>query len=137
MGDSDGLVVAMAAINVDNISEEIMRALEIYKDITADDLRDAIKIVAKDSAELLQETSPEMTGEYAGNWSRRLNPDKNKDGFNMIVYNRKPSYRLSHLLEFGHAAVAGSFVSAQPHIKSVEEKAGVWIEEQLNKRLRG
>lgn len=127
----------MAVINVDKLSVEIMRELEIYKANTIEDVAHAVKLVARESAEELNDTSPVgASGDYAASWSYRRNPDKGKDSMDMVVYSKKPQYRVAHLLEFGHAAVDGSFVAARPHIKAVEVKAGEWLDAQLTKNLR-
>lgn len=128
----------MAAINVDKLANEIMRNLEIYKANTIQDIGHVVKLVARETATELQETSPVgATGDYAPSWSYTRNKDKGKDFMDMVVYSKKPNYRKTHLLEFGHAAVDGSFVSARPHIKAAEEKAGEWLDEQLTRKLRG
>ena len=127
----------MATINADKLAAEIMQELDKFAEITTDDLKEIIKLVAKETSENLQETSPKRTGAYAKSWFRRLNPDQSIDCFSMVVYNRKPHYRLAHLLEFGHSAMDGSFVSARPHIKAAEEKAVEWMDDQLTRKLGG
>lgn len=128
----------MAAINVDRIANEIMQELEIYMANTVEDVEAAVKLVARETAEELRETSPVgPTGYYAKSWSYRRSPDRGKDYMSMVVYNKKPNYGKAHLLENGHAAVDGSFVSARPHIKAAEEKAGKWMYEQLTRKSGG
>lgn len=124
----------MAVIDVDKLAIEIMRNLEIYKANTIEDVERAVKLVARETAAELQETSPVgPTGDYAPSWAYRRNPDKGKEYMDMVVYSKKPQYRKTHLLENGHAAVDGSFVSARPHIKAAEKKAGEWLDMQLTK----
>lgn len=126
----------MSTINVDQLATEIMGALTVYAENTVEDVEYAVKLVARETAAELQETSPVgTTGDYADSWSYRRSPDKGKDYMSMVVYNKKPNYRRTHLLEHGHAAVDGSWVDARPHIKKAEEKAGVWLEEQLTRKL--
>lgn len=128
----------MAAINVDKLATEIMSSLDTYLGNTIEDVDYAVKLVAKETAEELRETSPVgTTGEYAKNWSYRRNPDAGKDYMSMVVYNKKPHYRKAHVLENGHSTVNGSFVAARPHIKQAEEKAGIWLDEQLTRKLKG
>ena len=128
----------MSTINVDNLATEIMRNLDLYLANTIEDVEYAVKLVARETAAELRETSPVgPTGDYAKSWSHRRNPDSRKDYMSMVVYNKKPNYRRTHLLEKGHETVNGGWVDARPHIAQAEEKASVWLEEQLTKKLRG
>lgn len=128
----------MAAINVDQIASEIRKELDVYLANTVEDIEHAVQLVAKETAAALRETSPVgPTGKYAPSWAYRRNPDAGKDYMGMVVYSKKPHYRKTHLLENGHATVNGRFVAARPHIKTAEEKAGVWMDEQLTKNLKG
>lgn len=126
----------MAVINVDQIANTIMKELEIYQQNTIEDVEYAVKLVAKETAAELRETAPiGPTGEYAPSWSHRRSPEAGKDFMSMVVYSKKPQYRVTHLLEKGHEAVDGSWVAPRPHIAAAEEKAGGWMEDQLTKRL--
>lgn len=126
----------MAVINVDQIANTIMRELEIYQQNVIEDVEYAVKLVARETAAELRETAPiGPTGEYAPSWSHRRSPDAGKDFMSMVVYSKKPQYRVTHLLEKGHEAVDGSWVNPRPHIAAAEEKAGEWMEDQLAKRL--
>lgn len=127
----------MATINVDRLAIAIMSELETYQANTIEDVSHAVKLVARETAAELRETSPVgPTGDYAENWSHRRSPDPGKDFMSMVVYNKKPHYRKTHLLEKGHRAVDGGFVDARPHIARAEAKAYEWLDEQLNRNTR-
>lgn len=128
----------MAAINVDQLTNEIMKRLEIYTANTVEDVAHAVEVVAKETAAELQETSPVgSTGDYAKSWSYKRNQEAGRDYNSMVVYSKKPGYRVAHLLEHGHDAVNGSFVAARPHIAAAEKKAENWLEDMLTKNLSG
>lgn len=98
----------------------------------------AIDIVPKETAEDLRSTSPKDHGEYAKSWTV-----KRQSSLSAIVHN-KDHYRLTHLLERGHAK-ANQFgkyagrVPARVHIKPAEQRAikrfREVIESELNKNL--
>lgn len=126
----------MAVINVDQIANTIMQELEIYQQNTIEDVEYAVRLVAKEAAAELRETAPiGPTGEYAPSWSHRGSPNAGKDFMSMVVYSKKPQYRIAHLLERGHDAVNGTWVYPRPHIKIVEEKAVNWMEDMLTKKI--
>lgn len=128
----------MPIINVDRLATEIMQNLDIYLANTIEEVEHAVKLVAKETAAELQETSPVgYTGDYAESWSHMRDRSKGKDYMCMVVYSKKPDYRKTHLLEKGHRAVDGSFVDARPHIAQAEGKAAEWLVGQLTRNLRG
>lgn len=112
---------------LDGVSDEVRAAAE-----------KAIKIVPDETAEELRQTSPKDHGEYAKSWAvKRQGP------LSAIVHNKK-HYRLTHLLEKGHAKANqfGTYagrVPARAHIKPAEERAAKRfkevIEDELNKNL--
>ena len=127
----------MPSINIDSLATAIMSDINTYVANAIEDVEHAVKVVAKATAEELRETSPVgPTGDYAENWSHKRSQDKGKDFMSMVVYNKKPHYRKTHLLEKGHRAVDGSFVDARPHIAQAEEKASTWLDDMLNRRSR-
>ncbi|MBG9567564.1 HK97 gp10 family phage protein [Brevibacillus agri] len=102
--------------NVADLSAEIARQLSLYSAALDDEIEIATDEVTKEAVKELQQTSPKLTGDYAKGWTRR------KGDKGIVVYN-KTDYRLTHLLEHGHAKAGGGRVAARPHIRQVEEKA--------------
>ena len=85
--------------------------------------KDEVEQVAKDTAKKLKQTSPKESGEYAKNWAVR-NDRRSKT---TIVYNKAPTYRLTHLLEKGHV-IRNQYgewgrTNAEPHIAPAEQEA--------------
>jgi type II secretory pathway predicted ATPase ExeA len=109
--------------NINNLSNEIIREMQRYSRVVAEDVEEAKKETAKDLVKDLKRTSPEKTGDYQKGWRIK------KSGNKLVIHN-KTDYQLTHLLEHGHAKRNGGRVSAQIHIRPAEEKA---IREYLDK----
>lgn len=118
----------MAVVNSNNINlqEAVSKIMQTYSTYVYEAAYEAIDEVSKEAVKKLKATSPRATGEYAKNWARKL--DKQRLTVGATIYNKAPTYRLTHLLENGHAKRGGGRVPAKPHIKPVEEWANdeVW-----------
>lgn len=113
-----------------NFEEVINKYLKVYVGETAEGLTYVIPKVARQAAQKLRKTSPRRPngGEYAQNWAVKVETGRIRTG--ATIYGKKPTYRLAHLLEHGHARRGGGRnVDAIVHIKPVEEWA---IDETIN-----
>ena len=90
----------MPKINIDQLAIEVMQELDAYREDVQEAVEKAVKETAKQTAAELRSISPEGdTGEYAKHWSYKR--DKNLSGrhrYDMVVYSKKPEYRITHLL---------------------------------------
>lgn len=102
--------------NIKGISNEIAKILSEYTDEIEFGMLQIRDSVSKKTAKNLKQTSPKKTGDYRKGW--RVSDVNGKK----IVHN-KTDYRLTHLLEHGHAKVGGGRVPAQVHIRPAEEEA--------------
>ena len=108
--------------SIENLSAEIMKQLTEYKE---DIEEDVITLANKNIKE---------ASEYAKSWSTK-NGKKLKEVYSKIVYN-KEFYRLTHLLEFGHALRNGKRFEGKPHIRKTEEKYRNKYINELEMRIR-
>ena len=73
-------------------------------------------------------------GGYRSTWTAELRKFASRFRVSAVIYNKK-NYRLTHLLEHGHAIVKRGEVvgkaSAKPHIEDVEEWAIKKFEQEL------
>lgn len=112
---------------IENMDKAIAGILNDYADDVNDMMGEIVPKVAKQAARALKGVSPKSKKQpknrkhYADNWdvdqtvkSRMVNIS--------TVYNKSPTYRVSHLLEHGHAKRGGGRVEAITHIKPVEDQ---------------
>lgn len=127
----------MSKIDIDQLAHVILSEVENYKNATIQEVERAVKETAKEAVKELKEKSPVgASGEYAESWSyKRDKTVKKSTRYNMVVYSRKPNYRITHLLEKGHAKRGGGRVSARIHIKPVEQHAIKMLEERILKKI--
>ena len=129
----------MASIDIDKLVISVMAELENFAGATHEIVEASVKETAKYTANELKATSPVGdTGDYAKSWGYKRDAEGRKHNkFNMIVFSEKPNYRLTHLLEFGHAKVNGGRVAAQPHIKNAEENAEAKLLQKIKSGIAG
>lgn len=120
------------ALSINNLANEIARELERYTNLVEEEVEVAKKEVADELVKTLKETKDTYkvrSGDYNKGWRVK------KKGLAYIVHN-KTNYRLTHLLEKGHAKVGGGRVRAYPHIGPAEEKAVEDYLERVEQAIR-
>lgn len=116
-------------IPIQNLSDEIMKSLKEYAEITSDKVKSAVKTAGETAVSEIKNNAPCNKGRYAKSWSVKATKE-NSDLLVLTVYSRD-YYRLTHLLEYGHAKRNGGRVPAQPHIAVAEEKSVKKLEEEI------
>lgn len=122
-------------VSIDEMSDAIMDGLEKYKDLAADDLKDAVKETAKTVRKEIQANAPVDTGKYKKSWSVK-NMHEDAESIDLVVHSRN-RYQIAHLLEHGHAKRGGGRVAARPHIAAAEEKGEEQLVETIKQKLGG
>lgn len=126
-------------INIDRLSIEVLKNLDVYLANTVEDVEQAVKETAEETVSELNATSPKSKngGDYAESWAKKRDRSIKGKWYNsMVVYSKAPSYRLTHLLEFGHAKRSGGRTAAIPHIRTAEENAQTRLWTKLIRKLR-
>lgn len=137
-------------VSIDNLSSAVMKALQEYKEDIDEEVREISDKNIKEARSELKRISPKAKktvklrggesvepGSYAKSWSIK-NGKKAKDIYSKISYN-KEHYRLTHLLEFGHAKRNGSRnpgTKEIPHIRKTEDKYRKKFVEELERKIR-
>ena len=124
-------------VHVDEVASTIVKMLSDWSQDVADATKRAATEAAQDTVKELQDTSPrrESTGgAYAKSWSHKKTAE-DRYGVQEVVYNKK-YYRLTHLLEYGHAnARGGGRTPAHPHIARAEGNAIETFEEKTRQYI--
>lgn len=103
------------AINTSKLAEEINKALLTYTNEVVERVDTLAEFLAKEGVKKLKLRSPKRYGFYARSWNAK------KIGRKWVIHNIN-HYRLTHLLENGHAKVGGGRVQAYPHIAPIEKE---------------
>lgn len=98
------------------LHREIINQLQRYSRQVEEEVEELSKETAKALVQELKRTSPKKSGDYKKGWRSK------KVGRKYVVFN-KTEYRLTHLLEHGHAKRGGGRVEAKVHIAPAEERA--------------
>lgn len=111
-------------VSIDNLSDAILEQLETYQEEVTEVMKKSVDKASNDCMKTIKNhiSFKQSTGKYVKNF--RL-----KTSFQDDYTKRKTwyvgggEYRLTHLLEYGHAKVNGGRTRAFPHIKYGEEVA--------------
>lgn len=118
-------------VGVNELADTIANELGSYTKEVAKEVKKAVDKTAKELLKNIQADAPVRSGDYkkAMKTRKAVENDYNKE---VEWYVEEPHYRLSHLLEHGHAKRGGGRTKAYPHIAKNEEK----MKENLVERVR-
>jgi hypothetical protein len=125
----------MVTIQPEKLTDEIQKILDEYGDEASAALNEAISETAKEAQTQLRQKNQgrKLWKKYPKGWSVQIKAGRlDVEG---IVYNKDP-YRLTHLLEFGHATRNGGRTKAFPHIAEVNAFAQKDVLERLREKLQ-
>ncbi len=110
----------MTTIKIDQLASEIAKELSKFSQEVVEKVNISSEKVGKAAVKQLKQTSPKRYGNYAKSWTMKTEPEVGQP-HKRIVHAKAPHYRLTHLLEYGHAKVNGGRVEGKPHIRPAEE----------------
>lgn len=119
----------MPKVTVDELAEAIGKELGDYFDDITEDVKNAVEVTTRECVAEIKQRSPKRTGNYSRSWT--ATEVFNRRGSIRFTVHNKKHYRLTHLLEDGHAKKNGGRVEGTPHIAPAEQNA----EKNLIKRI--
>lgn len=127
----------MNKVSIDNLDSAVMEILNTFANATDEVCEKAVEATTKQVVNELHSVNVPGAGKYGSwdnynkSWKSRKDKKNKYYHYQSTIYNEK-YYRLTHLLEKGHAKVNGGRTKAFPHIAPIEEKA----EEDLFRRIK-
>lgn len=109
--------------------DTINKLLDEYGDEVAEAAATTARKVALEGKKKVKAGGQGNWTNYNPSWSMKTESDRLT--FSAKIYNKK-HYRLTHLLEFGHAKVNGGRTRAFPHIKPVND----WVKKEYERKLK-
>ena len=123
----------------EQLAAAINKTLAEYAGLVDADVEEVVEKIGKEAAKKvkanIQSSGIGGTGAYLKSISsKKLKQDGHR--FARIAYSKKPHYRLTHLLEFGHAKVNGGRTRAFPHWNAAAREARADFEKALKEKLK-
>lgn len=125
-------------IKPDQLTSEITKQLSGYADQLKADLDDVFETMATTALNEIR-TASQNAGfndrRYSKGWAKIVQLNKVTGIYHATIHNRK-YYRLTHLLEKGHAKTNGGRTRAFPHIAPTQDKIDRLLVEEIEKAIR-
>lgn len=121
-------------VSIEDLPMVVKKSLEEYCDFAADEVKQIVQEVSEYVKAEIKENAPVDTGEYQKSW--KVSKEKETATSLAMVVHSEKHYRLTHLLEKGHAKRGGGRVEAQVHIAPAEKNAEKMIVEKVERRLK-
>lgn len=125
-------------MDVNQLAAAIERELQSYSDIVSEKIGEAVETVANEVNDEIKRrvTFKQPTGKYVKAFRIKKINTGSKQNHGRVWHVNGPHYRLTHLLENGHALRSGGRARAFQHIKYGEELADRRMQELSEKAVQ-
>ena len=131
---SHGIGSARTKVNAGKFETAVTTILDDFETDCYQAVYLAIKETAEEVVQMLKSAGDFRGNKYRKSWKAEVT--QRRLYTTADVHNVK-YYRLTHLLEFGHAKQNGGRVRAFPHIEPINEKTGEMFEDKLTQMIGG
>ena len=125
-------------IKPDQLTVEVTKQLSGYAEELKADLGDVFEAMANTALNEIR-TASQTAGfddrRYSKGWVKEVQLNKVTGIYHATIHNRK-YYRLTHLLEKGHAKTNGGRTRAFPHIAPTQDKIDRLLVEEIEQAIR-
>ena len=120
-------------VRLDEFTPAVEELLREYGDEVIKASQDTVEPLMAEGVKKLKAASPKDTGAYRRSWKEKTQMER--FGAAGVIYASSPQYRLTHLLEHGHALRRGGRTYGK--VKGIEHIAPVneWVQEEYERRL--
>lgn len=125
---------ATKRVKANELANEIKNMFINYIDEIDEEVVSLSDTLANQAKKDLKESSPKKTGDYSKGWAVSQH-QSGKHYYGKAIHNKK-KYRLTHLLEFGHATKDGKRTQAYPHIRPIEFKYKQKFVDELERKIK-
>ena len=127
----------MSNVSIDRVAREITVQLDTFAKAVSDGVEKAAETTVK---EMVQQTKQRKTtklsrGKYARSIASQVG-ESTLTARSRIWYVKTPRYRLTHLLNNGHAVRGGGHVPGDQHVTRAAEKAMTNFENRVREVVR-
>ena len=127
-------------MKTNDLRDQVNEILSEYGDKASEALVQAVEETTTEAVQKVKTDSPVHRGPYPASRGRtpgtykkswRKKTEKGRLSVSSIIYSNK-EYRLTHLLENGHAKRGGGRTAPIPHIRPVEE----WANDEVLRKIK-
>ncbi len=119
---------------MDDLSKQLAQSLYQYANGVTKGVKEAVADVSAEMLKRIKADAPRRNGKYKR--EMKLKTTENSPFALSKVWHGGQSYRLTHLLENGHARRSGGQVKGKPHIRPNEEWAVAEVEKRMKKAVQ-